>query len=152
MNTNLVHGLNCSISGIRCLDIDTVWPKVREYIAAALEHSRGELNLEDIHVRLNEQYMQLWLLHNEEKEIRGCVVTEIINYPQKRFLRVVVLGGIEFDTWVHHWDVIELWARYQGCHGVEAFARRGFVPKLKDSGFIEHYAMVGKEFLPLGIH
>ena len=153
MNTSQALGQSCSIFGVPAQDVEALWPKVETFVAAALEESRGELSLEDVRTNLLERYMQLWVLYEEASEkLKGCVVTQIIDYPQKRYLRVVILGGFDLSEWVGNWDFIELWARHQKCHGVESYTRRGFVRKLKDAGFSEYYAMVGKDFLPIDVH
>lgn len=152
MNTELAVGQNCKVCGIRSDNVEYVWPKIREFVTEALTHSRGEVNTDDVFTCLLNQLMQLWIAYDDDNEIKACLVTQIITYPRRKFLRVVVLSGEGMEDWEHGWVFVETWARAMGCDGVEAFARRGFVRRAKAQGFREYYSMVGKDFLPLNVH
>lgn len=152
MNIEQVPGSSCKVCGILAGSVERVWPQVAPLVTEALEHSRGELWPEDVFECLVEQFMQLWIAYREDGTLRACMVTQIIHYPRKKFLRVVVLSGDEMSEWEHGWSFVETWARAQGCTGVEAYARKGFVRRAKAQGFMEYYSMIGKDLPALNVH
>jgi hypothetical protein len=152
MSIEVELGPNCSIRGVSHEALDDVWPQVAPLIAKALSYSRGELNVDDVLHLLLEQLMQLWVANDNTGRVEMCVVTQIINYPRKRFLRIVVLAGSQSYRWERGWELIAAWARQLGCDGVESFARPGIARLYKKLGFRSYYSMVGLDFQPLNIH
>ena len=152
MNTELAPGQNCKVCGVVAEDVDTLWPQIQQYVERAVAESRGECSVEDIREFLNERVMQLWIAYESNRQVKACMVTQLVNYPRKKFLRIVLLSGDGMNDWQYGWDFVETWARHHGCNGVESFARRGFVRQCKALGFREYHTIVGKDFLPLDIH
>ena len=56
--------------------------RCRPWIEAALEYSGGTHTFEDISEGIQDGRMQLW------PATRGCIVTEIVVYPRKKYLNV----------------------------------------------------------------
>lgn len=152
MSTAQVLGSNCKVCGIVAGDVDSVWPQIKKYVVRAVAESRGECTVDDIREFLNERIMQLWIAYDEQHQVKACMVTQIMRYPRKTFLRIVLLSGDGMDDWQYGWDFVETWARAQGCDGMETFARFGFVRKCAHLGFRAYHTVIGKDFLPLDVH
>lgn len=71
----------------------------------------------------------------------------IVPYPQMKICRIVTIAGSEFDKWVPICNMhIQMWAETHGCDGMEAYVRKGFVPKLAEIGFKHRYSVVHRDF------
>lgn len=152
MSIEVELGQSCSVRGVTRDMLDDVWPQVAPLIERALRHSRGELTADDVRHDLLEQYMQLWVAADERKKVEACLVTQIVIYPKRKMLRIVVLAGKKSHRWGCGWEMISTWARLAGCDGVEAHARPGIARLYKKLGFRNYYSVVGLDFQPLNVH
>ena len=81
----------CKVFLIEAEDIDLVWDDVVPLIERALQHAEGELIPEDIKTHLDKGDLRLWIAL-EGKETIAAMVTEIIQYPRKKIVRVITLA------------------------------------------------------------
>jgi len=122
---------NCRVALIDSEDIGLVWDEVVPLIEKALLHAEGELIPEDIKQHLDEGDLRLWVALKGQK-ILAAMVTEIIEYPRKRIVRVITLAGKNMDMWYDFLPMIEGYAVKNGCSSLEAWTRKGMTRKLKD--------------------
>lgn len=143
MNTQMPQ---FNIRGIPANLVEHFWKLAEPYIKRALDHANGEFTPANIKSFCKDKVIQLWLINEGEKVIGACT-TEIVNYPQKRYCRVVTLGGSKAKDWMGDLDIILCeWAKQQGCQGLEAYVRKGFVPVLASYGLKYKYAALVKDF------
>jgi len=130
--------------GVPAFLVEKLWHFGLPYVKRALDHANGEMSHEDLRVMCINRDAQLWMCKKEDKII-GAGTTEIVNYPQMRVCRILTLAGTEFDNWMYLANnIIELWAIEQDCEAIEAFVRKGFVPKLQKIGFKHAYSVMHK--------
>lgn len=121
-----------------------MWKFAEPYIKRALDHTHGEISHLDLLVRCLERDIQLWMIYDGQR-IVGAGTTEIVLYPRMKVCRIITLAGAEFDEWAGYaQDVIGAWAKEQGCEAMEAYTRKGFVPKLQKLGFKHKYSVCHK--------
>jgi hypothetical protein len=125
------RGSNCSIALVSPEDVPYLWEKISSHIENMMPHSEGELAPEDFHEALISGEMQLWLAI-EDKEVIASMVSQIINYPKKRILRIISIGGEDMDKWITHLPTVENWALAAGCYSLECWGRKGWLKILKD--------------------
>ncbi|CAN0493160.1 unnamed protein product, partial [Phaeothamnion confervicola] len=68
----------------------------------------------------------------EDRDFLASVLTEIIQYPQRRVARIVGCVGEHRAKWVHLISEIQDWSRSQGCVAMEIVARKGWAKALPD--------------------
>ena len=136
--------MDYNIRGIPPQAVDGLWRFAEPYIKRALDHTFGELSPEDVMKMCASSDMQLWMI-SKEKRIVGAGTTQIVCYPQMKVCRIVTLAGSEFDEWmdIAHMN-LELWAESMGCEAMEAYVRKGFVPKLGQIGYKHRYSVCNK--------
>jgi len=74
---------------------------------------------------------QLWLLWAQD-QCHGAGITSLIEAPQGK---TCVIDGFAAQTgsaWLPTLEVVEAWARSQGCVRVRVYGRVGWTEKLKD--------------------
>ena len=133
------------LTGIPSQEIDEIWDDCVPYINLVQKKGQGEMTTEDIYNLCKEAKMQLWVIFDDNANIKGVGTTEILVYPRKKVCRIVNLGGVEFDEWIHTISVIEAWAEENGCDAIETFCRKGFIKKLEKYGYEQTYTVLGKE-------
>lgn len=112
-----------------------VWPAVAEYIQNALEYTRGRYELEDVLERVENGEFLLWIAFDGER-IKGCVITDMMQYPRKKFLGCPFVTGDEFASWKQPmFEMLQRFARDNNCEGIEATARPGWSRVFKDDGY-----------------
>ena len=129
----LIHqsGRSCKVFLLEAEDIDLVWDDVAPLIEKALQHAEGELVPDDIKKHLDKGDLRLWVAL-EGKETIAAMVTEIIQYPRKKIVRVITLAGRNMDLWYDFLPMIEGYAIRNDCSSLEAWSRKGMARKLKD--------------------
>ena len=132
------------IEGIASKNIDVWWEHVEEYLISALEYGLGEYSIEDIKKSCKDRSMQLWVKLG--KKVEGAFVTEILNYPQKNILVVLLLGGENFQDWVEETvSLLVAFGKEKKCSYVELFGRKGWTKTLQGLGFEEKLRIIVKE-------
>lgn len=133
------------IRGVNAEQVPMFWKHGEAFIKRALDHANGELTHEDIRTACERRDMQLWMIATKDAVV-GALSTEIVQYPQKRMVRVVTVAGKGFEEWAGEMNkILDEWGRAQGCKGIEAYVRSGFVKKLAHYGYVKKYEMVSKE-------
>ena len=109
------------------------WERCGHYIEDALEYAQFSHTLEDVLRVVLAGDAQFW------PESNAALVTEIIDYPQRRTLRFWLAGG-DLET-LRDLEVAAIeWSKKWGCSASEIVGRRGWVRAL--NGY-EEAATVG---------
>ena len=132
-------------------DVDEVWPHVRDGVQKAMLHSDSVMSGDDFVPELFEGKVRLWVFISE-KEIMGHMITELIRYPRKSFVRVLTMecrGGEKGMTGMELWSqfvpAVEEYAIIHGCSHLEAYTRKGMVRALEPKGWEHEYSIVTKQ-------
>lgn len=134
-----------NIRGIPANTLGTFWRFAEPYIKRALDHTSGELKLEDLRNLCEDRAIQLWLISRGTRVI-GAATTEIVVYPHRKHARVITLAGSDFDNWIEMADNhISEWAISQGCQAIESFVRKGLVQKMLHLAYRHKYSVIVKE-------
>lgn len=130
---------------IKTTDLDFYWPIVSEYIESALEHTDGEISLEDIHSDIVNRERQLWIIKHDDRYI-AAVVTQIYSYNSGiKIGEVTIAGGKDHKLWDHFTDVVGEWFKSQGCKFIDIIGRPGWQRLYKDRGFKTAYVQLRKK-------
>ena len=120
-------------------DIEQVWPVIEGWVEDAMQYT-DLLIAEDVLEAIKDSRMQCLVVGDP---IVGVVVTEIAEYPRKKVLRVVALGGNQFDLWVGEMnDVLCKWAAEIGAK-LESTGRKGWERRLAPLGWKAESVTVG---------
>jgi len=112
-------------------DIAYIWEDVSPLIEMARKHSEGELETDDFLEPLTHGDMQLWIA-TEDNNMHSAMVTQIVPYPQKKILRVILIAGSDFKRLYEFNDMIESFAIRTGCSAMELWGRKGWKKMLPD--------------------
>jgi len=122
--------------------IQNVWPKVKDYLQNAMDHSGGEYKLDHLKMFLVQGVQSLLVAVNEDNEIYCAATIEFINFPDDRVAFITAIGGRTKKQ-----DLEDLcdWAKENGATVVRgaAFESVARLWKLK-YGFEKTYVMVEK--------
>lgn len=117
----------------------------RPYVKRALDKAGEGFEADDLLQLCITGQLQLWLIA-ESNRVVGAATTEIAHYPHQKFCRIITIAGSKFEEWVDDYLAeIQPWAKSQGCSNLQAYVRRGFVPKLLHYGFKPKCVTVTKE-------
>lgn len=122
---------SCKVALVEAEDIDMVWDDVVPLIEKALRHAEGELIPDDIKKHLDSANLRLWVAL-KDKDVIASMVTEIIQYPRKKIVRIITLAGKDMSLWYDFLPMLEGYAIRHGCSSLEAWTRKGMTRKLKD--------------------
>tara|TARA_R110000796_G_scaffold65782_2_gene151818 strand:+ start:28039 stop:28446 length:408 start_codon:yes stop_codon:yes gene_type:complete len=111
-----------------------IWSKIEEYVNSALEYSDGKFKSQDILKGCLAGDLLAWVVYNN-KQIKGCFITELVQYPQSRRLNIMLLGGDDFKLIISHLDRFKEWARANNADAIECSGRPGWERKLGGFGF-----------------
>jgi hypothetical protein len=129
------------ITGVATEDLDTVFPDAAPLLEKALSNT---LSLQDTKQALLRGEMQLWIAY--EDKIITAFITEIVDYPQRKVVRIILCGGDKLDSWVKDFlNLVEAWGKGCGAKSMEIVGRRGWVRALKKYGYNETNTVIEKE-------
>lgn len=138
--------MNFAIRAIPAHLVEHFWKLVEPYIKRALDHAFGEFQPSDLKELCKTRDCQLWAITKGDRMV-GAGITEIISYPRKKYCRIITLAGSNALEWAEMANlIVETWAREQGCVGMQAITRKGFVPKLEAIGYKYGQAILVKDF------
>jgi len=132
-------------------DVEEVWGTVREGVAKSMVHSDSVMEGDDFKLDLLSGLCELWLFCTP-KEVVGHMITQVIRYPRKSFLRVLTMectGGDSGLTGMSLWSKfvpdVEAYGRRMGCAHLEAYTRKGMARALEKHGWKNEYNIVTKD-------
>jgi len=116
--------------------VDSCWEQIEDYLKGAADYTHGRYEVRDIYWAIVDYDHQLWIAFDGD-EIKGAVVTNIVNYPRKRYLCMSFCGGIELEKWKDPMlKMLRHWAFDNRCDGIEATARPGWAKIFKNDGHV----------------
>jgi hypothetical protein len=139
-------------------DTPEVWPFVKEGVETAMLHSDSVMKGDDFMPQLLDGSCRLWAFVCD-KEIVGHMITQLIRYPRKSFVRVLTMqcsggekGMLGMDLWHKFVPIIEEYAAQHGCQHLEAYTRKGMVKSLEKYGWENQFNIVTKPVEQLRLH
>ena len=103
--------------------VDSVWPEVKDYVESATRVTDGRYDVNSAYDLLIDYNYLLWVAFSTSK-MHGAVITCEHNYPGKKALHVMFLGGVDAPKWkADMMTTLKGWAKDSGCDVVE-----GMVP------------------------
>lgn len=121
--------------------VNQIWPKVADFIEAALEF-QTDYTLEHAQVYLSSGQWTLIVAVAEDNSIRGAAVVQFFNRPADRVAFVIAMGGkliSSQDTYLQFKDIL----RAFGATYIEGAARESIARLWSRYGFEEKYRIVG---------
>lgn len=106
-----------------------MWPVVGPLLAPAVRHSNGCYELEDVLADIKRGHQQLWVDCDEAdpRRIYAAMTTVFDQYPRKKTLKVVFIGGTRMKKWLGEFiECVERHAKANGAVMLEGFFREGW--------------------------
>jgi hypothetical protein len=126
--------------------INDVWDTVKVILKPAVEVTNGRFMLYDIYSFTQMGRYQMWIAFDDDKQIHGCEVTTVTNYPSKRVLTSLFTGGDDIRSWRNQMiDVITRFAKDQDCEAIEGHGREGWIKLLEPYGVKRGLTMFEKD-------
>lgn len=128
----------CTVKPIKGWLVPYYWDAIKGHVEEALKHANGELEAQDVYAYLMNERMFLFIA--QRKTIIGASTCEVVQYARKKAIRVVTLGGEDFEHWRQPLQQALIdWAGKIGADGIEAYVRKGLVPQLEGLGYSQAY-------------
>ena len=131
-------------------DVGEMWPLIKKGLDKAMVHSDSVMTGDDFIPDLRKGVCRLWVFISNAKVV-GHMITQIIRYPRKSFVRVLTMeckGGENgmkgMDLWSKFVPVVEEYAEDNNCEHLEAYTRKGMVRSLEKHGWHNQYSIVTK--------
>ena len=115
-------------------EIDRHWFLVEHKLGNAIAYSDNKYSLSSVYEAIKNEEMQLWLIKSAY-DLQAVVVTQIVDYPEKRVCLIMFTGGDKIDTYKHLISDISRFARYNRCKSIEFYGRHGWLKKISVLGF-----------------
>jgi hypothetical protein len=121
--------------------IELVWPKIEGFLDGAARYTYGRFTVDDIKNSVLTTDQQLWVAYDDKtEEPYGAVVTQVLTYPRMKSLVMHFTGGIELPKWKDQMlDLLQRFAKDNGCVVIESYGRDGWEKVFKDDGFRKRF-------------
>ena len=107
------------------------WPHMVSWVIPALDRGSRRDGVADIYDAISQKNMVAFVAYQDGEATAVCIC-EIISYPAKKTLRLVILVGQRREDWLHHLAHIEAFGRERDCQTIEAWGRPGWERVLPD--------------------
>ena len=124
-------GQPCNVALVDVDKVATICEEVYPLLEKAQVYAAGELETQDFFEMVESGDMQLWIAE-DDGGIFAMMLTEFIQYPRKKVMRIVSIGGRGMNRWMKYFPALEAAALSVGCTGFEVFGRKGWLRVLKD--------------------
>ena len=124
-------GQPCNVALVDVDKVASIWEEVYPLLEKAQVYAAGELDTQDFFEMVENGDMQLWIAE-DDGGIFAMMLTEFVQYPRKKVMRIVSIGGSEMHRWMKYFPALEAAALSVGCTGFEVFGRKGWLRVLKD--------------------
>ena len=107
-----------------------IWPRARGLLVKALDRGGGgRYAPADILALLLAGAARLWVSYDPDKKcIEAAILTQTIQHPQLKELHIWLVGGSNMKAWAEEArDMIEAFARADGCAIISGGLRRGWI-------------------------
>lgn len=119
--------------------VEGCWEQIEGYLEGAAKYTYGRYTVDDIKDCITDYDYNLWIAY-EDNKIYGAVVTQFIHYPRCKMLSMQFCGGVELKRWkAPMLDILQRWARDNGCVAVEYTGRTGWVKIFKNDSCITRF-------------
>lgn len=111
--------------------VAAVWPHLAHIIHRLEAAAHGKYEAADLEAACVSGKMQLWLATSDDRKTPMTVaLTEIVDYPRQAIGRVVGCAGTGLKDFMPFLRDLEEWAKTQGCKGMQAVGRDGWIKAL----------------------
>lgn len=107
------------------MSLSDEFERLAHNVQNALEYANNSHSVLDVYDAVREGKAQFFSIGD------SCVITEIVDYPQKSVCRIWLAGG-NMDELLEAEKHITALAKSHGCDGMEIIGRRGWQRVLKD--------------------
>jgi hypothetical protein len=116
--------------------VDQIWLDAVPYIERALSRSLGELTTQDLFQICKSGHGALLIFVDEQWEIIGAAVTQVLNHPDGRsILRILAYGADDWAATAHCLKMVEDAARQRGVHAIHFNGRMGWLKRCAPMGY-----------------
>ncbi len=123
------------LTGVPRHHLDSIWAKLLPWLEAVEVRADGRETVADLRKWLDGGQLQCWVWLEEDGSVTGVLITEIVRQAKATVCRLRVCTGRDPRRWLPSLAIIEAWAKEQGCHGMEPFARPGWEKLLAPLGY-----------------
>lgn len=125
--------MNVSLVPADC--IEDIWGAVKDLLQPAVQVTGGRYMLYDVYAALKAGEMNLWIAFGDDRQVVGCEVTRITDYPSRRVLTSLFTGGRNIRLWKDPMmGVMVRWAEDNQCTAIEGYGRKGWLKMLDAYG------------------
>ncbi len=125
--------MNVSLVPADC--VEDIWAAVKDLLQPAVQVTNGRYMLYDVYAALKTGEMNLWIAFGDDREILGCEVTRVTDYPSRRVLTSLFTGGRNIRLWKDPMMAIMVrWAEDNQCTAIEGYGRKGWLKMLDAYG------------------
>ena len=85
-------GPPCNVALVPADEVASIWEEVYPLLEKAQVYAAGELDTQDFFDMVKNGDMQLWIAEDDDG-IFAMMLTEFVQYPRKKVMRIVSIGG-----------------------------------------------------------
>ena len=136
---------NLVISAIPTHMVEVIWPRVQDMIQVAIDHSNGELDIDQMYTKIVDSEMLLLTINENDRIVATLTIEKRSFDTGKTIMNVVTAGGADMHLWISEVDrVLNQLAKEHGCEDIYIIGRVGWVRTLKEIGYERIHTTLAK--------
>ena len=129
-------------------DLPDAWADLAHFIVRICDASNGKFLPVDIAKAIINSEFQLWAAERAG-EVEVVFLGRIVDFPQRRVYEPIAFAGrglsANGDKWKEMFELIEVWAKTQGCTSIQGLGSPGLERWLKPLGYKKTHVMLEKD-------
>ena len=126
---------------------DVVMADAERFLRPAIDQSGDRWGWGDVMSQLMSQQSQLWMVFDEGNTPIAAMTTKIEDYPRKRMLNCIFIGGADLEGWHEELlGALEKFAKDNNCEGLELTGRYGWKRFLASHDWETKYIVCERTF------
>lgn len=128
--------------GIGTHQIDDYWGYVKPFVDRAMLRSTTETT-NQVYDALKDKSARLWLSVKDGRVQSVCIV-QISDRPVNKICSIWICTGASRKEWMQFHDIIEGWAKANGCTRMRHETRKGWARELEKFGYTTSHVIIEK--------
>jgi len=123
------------------------WPTLSPLLQSSIDHGQEETTLTGYLRKVLNYQAQLWVFLDDNNQLKGCGLTQFLEYSTHRTLHIIACAGVDWLEWADSYYIVENFARDNGCKRVEMWGRDGWLRRLPKviPGWKQAYVVMSKD-------
>jgi hypothetical protein len=138
------------LQGVTADQVDSIWATLEPLFQRSIDRGTpvAEETTEDILKQIKSGELSMWITYEPSEDgpatLKAVATAYIADLPKVRRAVIKHLAGIEMESWLEFYPILEEWAKGYGAQQIVIKGRAGWSRIMNQYGFEPQYVALAK--------